>query len=280
MTYLAEWLKDIEKILDYLKTNAPAAIQKNQRFLVLSAQLLRLKAVLDVEMQRYDEALAKFEQMHEIAIRSGKSATIAMALLGRGTETERKGRQAEAIDLLEQACDESFNASKHIMAVTNAYLARAYASNGMAREFRRSIERALKIATAIKMSYGDGTDFVFHSISGVMAEKSYGLIEIGEPQACLDMAEAIQQQIAIEGNRWLDAWIPWDWARAHLMLGNIDQFAEAAITFYTKVKALRSPHALSRAIGLLTTAKEAGYGNRPEIQLFRKLIAEDGQGTE
>lgn len=273
-SYLQEWIRDIEDILDYLSTNAPPQIHSKPRYLVLSAQLLRLKAVIDVEFQRYAEARAKFEQMHQVALLSGNPGTIAMSLLGQGTEAERAGDRDLAIDLLEQARDESFRASKHVMAITNAYLARCYASNGMAREFHRAIETALRIATSIKMYYGDGTDFVFHSLSGILAEKSYGLVELGEAQACLDMADEIRPQITEEVNRWLYAWIPWDWARAHLLLGNIEQCVEAATAFYTRSKALRSPHAVSRAVGLLTAIRDAGYGDRPEVQAFRVLVEE------
>jgi tetratricopeptide (TPR) repeat protein len=273
-TYLEEWIKDIENLLSYLETSAPPPVHLNQRFLILSAQLLRLKAVIDVEMRRYRDARDKFEQMYTVARRSGDAGTIAMSLLGKGTEAERAGEQEKAIDLLEQARDESFRASKHVMAITNAYLARCYASNGMAKEFQRAIDTALKIAQSIKLHYGDGTDFVFHSLSGIMAEKSYGLVELGEAQACLDMRDEIQTQINAEGNRWLDAWIPWDWARSHLMLGNIKECVDSATVFYTKAKALRSPHALSRAVGLLVAIQDAGYGERPEVKPFKELVTE------
>jgi hypothetical protein len=67
--------------------------------------------------------------MDEIAKVIDHPATLAMSYLNVGTELERMGKQEEAIESLEMAREESFRTSKHIMmAVTNAYLARAYAS--------------------------------------------------------------------------------------------------------------------------------------------------------
>jgi len=68
----------------------------------------------------------------------------------------------------------------------------------------------LRIAKSIESSYGDGTDFVFHSLSGVLAEKSYGHLEIGESAETLAMQDEIKSQIALEAIVWLDARIPLD----------------------------------------------------------------------
>jgi len=80
-----------------------------------------------------------------------------------------------------------------------AYPARAYASNEQPAQFKRAIDTAQKIARDIKMYYGDGTDFVFHSISGILAERSYGYLEIKEPEKTLEMKDEIKRQIAVEG---------------------------------------------------------------------------------
>lgn len=90
---------------------------------MLYAQVLRLNAVIDVENQRYEEALYTFRKMHEIAKAIDHPATLAMSYLNIGTELERMGKQEEAVESLELARDESFRASKHSMVVTNAYLA-------------------------------------------------------------------------------------------------------------------------------------------------------------
>ncbi|MGB8345562.1 MAG: helix-turn-helix transcriptional regulator [Ktedonobacteraceae bacterium] len=272
LPYVEEAVSDLNRLFAYIHEQMPPPFRLTLRFQVLYAQLLRLNAVMDVENQRYQEALDKFRQMHTIAVAIDHPATLAIALLGIGTEVERMGRQQEAIDYLEAARDESFRASKHVSALVNAYLARAYASHHQAMQFKRAIDIAQKIATDIKLYYGDGTDFVFHSLSGILAERSYGYLEIKEPQGTLDMKEEIKRQIAIEGNIWLDAWIPLDWARAHLMLGQIEQCVEAGKEFYQKALILQSPHAKSRAVRLLNTLETVGYGNEQSVQDFRREL--------
>lgn len=274
LPYVEESVADLNRLFAYLQEHMPPPLRLESRFQVLYAQLLRLNAVMDVENQRYQEALNTFRQMHEIAIAIDHPATIAIALLGIGTEVERFGKQQEAVDYLEAARDESFRASKHVAALVNAYLARAYASNHQPEQFKRAIDIAQKIATDIKLYYGDGTDFVFHSLSGVLAERSYGYLEIKEPQSTLAMKGEIQRQITIEGNIWLDAWIPLDWARAHLMLGEIEQCVEAGREFYHKASSLRSPHAKSRAVKLINTLELAGYGDRRSVKDFREELGQ------
>jgi tetratricopeptide (TPR) repeat protein len=281
LPYVEESINDLNRLFDYLRTNTPPPLRLDGRFQMLSAQLLRLNAVLDVENQRYEEALSKFRTMHEIAKAIDHPATLALSYLNIGTELERMGKQEEAIEYLELARDESFRASKHVMAVTNAYLARAYASAGQSVKFKRAIEVALRIARSIEMFYGDGTDFVFHSLSGVLAEKSYGHLEIGEPAETLAMQEEIKRQIALEANIWLDAWIPLDWARAYLMLGQVTDSVQTGREFYQKAKSLKSPHARSRAYRLLNTIEAAGHKDVQAVKDFRHMLDnEDSNGLK
>jgi tetratricopeptide (TPR) repeat protein len=281
LPYMEEAVKDLNRLFQYLETNTPPPLRLNRRFQILYAQVLRLNGVIHVENQHYEEALATFQRMHEIAKAIDDPATLAMSYLNMGTELERMGKQEEAIESLELGRDESFRASKQIMVVINAYLARAYASAGQKTKFKRAIDVALRTARDIEMSYGDGTDFVFHSLSGVLAEKSYGHLEIGEPEETLAMKEEIKKQIALEANIWLDAWIPLDWARAYLMLGQIDACVQAGQEFYRKARQLRSPHAKSRAYRLLNTIEAAGYGDEQVVQDFRQLLdSEEKDGLE
>ncbi|MBA4494131.1 helix-turn-helix domain-containing protein [Paenactinomyces guangxiensis] len=283
LPYVEEAVNDLNRLFDYLQANTPPPVRLDKRFQMLYAQVLRLNAVIDVENQRYEEALNKFRRMHEIAKAIDHTATLAMSYLNIGTELERMGKQEEAIDYLELARDESFRASKHVMVVTNAYLARAYASAGQKVKFKRAIEAALRTARSIEnYYYGDGTDFVFHSLSGVLAEKSYGYLEIGEPEETLAMQEEIKSQIALEANIWLDAWIPLDWARAYLMLGQVDKCVQAGQEFYRKAKLLKSPHAKSRAYRLLNTIEAAGYSDVQAVKDFRHMLdnEEDKNGLK
>jgi transcriptional regulator with XRE-family HTH domain len=283
LPYVEEAVNDLNRLFDYLQKNTPPPVRLDKRFQMLYAQVLRLNAVIDVENQRYEDALNKFRRMNEIAKAIDHPATLAMSYLNIGTELERMGKQQEAIDYLELARDESFRASKHIMVVTNAYLARTYASAGQKVKFKRTIEAALRTARSIEnYYYGDGTDFVFHSLSGVLAEKSYGYLEIGEPKETLAMKEEIKNQIALEANIWLDAWIPLDWARAYLMLGQIDKCVQEGREFYRKAKLLKSPHAKSRAYRLLNTIKEAGYSDVQSVKEFQQILdhEEDKHGLK
>ena len=272
LPYVEEAVNDLNRLFDYLRANTPPPLCLDRRFQILYAQVLRLNAVIDVENQRYEEALNKFRKMHEIAKAIDHPPTLAISYLNVGTELERMGKQEEAIEWLELARDESFQASKHVMVVTNAYLARAYASAGQKVKFKRAIEAALRTAKSIRMFYGDGTDFVFHSLSGVLAEKSYGHLEIGEPEETLAMEEEIRGQITLEANIWLDAWIPLDWARAYLMLGQVDNSVQAGQEFYRKAQLLKSPHAKSRAYRLLNTIEAEGYKDVQEVKAFRHML--------
>ncbi|MBD1373836.1 helix-turn-helix domain-containing protein [Hazenella sp. IB182357] len=277
LQYVEEAVDDLNRLFDSLKTDAPPPVRLDERFQILYAQLLRLNAVVDVENQRYDKALSKFKQMNEIAKAIDHPATLAMSYMNIGTELERMGKQEEAIDYLERARDESFRASKHIMVVTNAYLARVYASAGQKLKFERAINAAIRTAKSMdNFYYGDGTDFVFHSFSGVLAEKSYGHLEVRDPKETLLMKDEIKSQIALEGNIWLDAWIPLDWARAHLMLGQIDESVLAGIEFYQKAKKLGSPHAKSRAYRLLNTIESEGYSDIETVRNFRNMLDNEG----
>jgi transcriptional regulator with XRE-family HTH domain len=278
LPYLEQYVDDLNRLFTYIRQNNPPNMIKDSRFLVLYAQVLRLNAVIFVEKQQYEEALKTFYKMHEVAKESNDSATIAMSYLNIGTELERMGKQEEAIEYLELGRDESFHSSKHIVAVVHSYLARVYASAKKAVKFQRAIDTALRVAHSIEnFSYGDGTDFVFHSLSGILAEKSYGYLEIDQPEETLKMKEEIQKQIILESNIWLNAWIPLDWARAHLMLGQIHESVQAGIDFYTKAKALQSPHAQSRAFQLLDKMKKAGYGNDPEVRKFQEILSQKKQ---
>lgn len=276
LPYVEEAVDDLNRLFDYLRTNTPPPVRLDERFQILYAQVLRLNAVIDVEYQRYEEALNKFKKMNEIAKAIDHPATLAMSYLNIGTELERMGKKEKAIEYLEMARDESFRASKHVMAVTNAYLARVYASAGQKEKFKRAITTALSIARSIEnYSYGDGTDFVFHSLSGVLAEKSWGHLEVGEPEETLAMKEEIKSQTAREANIWLDTWIPLDWARAHLMLGEVEKSVEAGEEFYRKAKLLKSPHAKSRAYWLLNTIEAAGYRDVQAVKDFRHMLETD-----
>jgi tetratricopeptide (TPR) repeat protein len=272
---IVESVNDLNRMFDYFRENMPPPAVLEEHFQILYAQVLRLNAVMAVERQEYEQALNHFEQMYTVAKKIDHGGTLAIALLGVGTELERKGEQELAIEKLEEARDESFRASKNVAAFVHAYLARVYASANEGKKFKRAIKTSEDIARSITPYYGDGTDFVFHSLSGILAERSYGYLEIGEPQETLAMKEQIKKQIASEGNLWLDAWIPLDWARAYLMLGEIEKSVQAGKEFYQKAKPLLSPHACSRAYWLLNTLEGAGYKENEAVKGFKEMLNQE-----
>lgn len=252
-----------------LASSLPPTEQLEKQFLRLYAQTQRLHAIMLIERQQYGAALLAFNDMLRIAEALGESSTTALALMGIGTELERAGRQLEAVDRLEQARDISFQASRQVAALINAYLARAYASNKDAIRFNRAIDTAENIATTLGDAYGNGEDYVFHRISGILAERSYGYLEIGEPRKVLDLRPSIVQHIDVTRNTWLHAWMPLDWAQAYLQLKEVEESVREGREFFERTLRLQSPHAISRAYKHLRQLEAAGYAKVPAVRDFR-----------
>jgi tetratricopeptide (TPR) repeat protein len=179
----------------------------------------------------------------------------------------------EAIQYLESARDVTFNTSKNVAAYVHAYLARMYGTTGDEYHFEQAINTALNLAPD---SYGDGTDFVYHRLSGILAEKSYGFLDLGRPEKTLAMREEIEEQIKKDNNLRLAAWILLDWAKAYKMQGKIEESVKEGRDFYTQAQAMQSPHILSRAkrfaSGLLNDAKD--------VQVVKDFYDEVHSGEE
>ncbi|MBV8822102.1 MAG: hypothetical protein JO123_04875, partial [Ktedonobacteraceae bacterium] len=184
------------------------------------------------------------------------------------------------VDRLEQARDVSLRASKQVMAVIHSYLARAYASLHDELHFERAIDVAETLATDLGEQYGDGTDFVFHSLSGTLAERSYGYLDLKQPKQTLAMKKEIICQISWEQNTYLHAWLPLDWARAYMMLKEIEESVKAARLFLHRTFALQSPHAKSRADAYLKALEQNGYKDIQEVKDFRKELDEAKHAQE
>jgi tetratricopeptide (TPR) repeat protein len=106
-------------------------------------------------------------------------------------------------------------------------LARAYTSDGDSLRFQRAIDTAQTLISRLKQNSGHDENHIFYSLSSVLVELSYGYREIGEPRKTLEMLEEITKQIKADHNTRLYAWIPLDWARAYLMLNEIEASANA-----------------------------------------------------
>ena len=261
----------LHNLFEYIKQHQPPTIRNEKRFLRLYAQTLNLDGIVFIGYEEYGKALQTFREMYKVAEQLGEATWIAHSLLTIGVELHRAGyllRQAgdtsdwvmymqEAVQHLERARDLTFNTSKNVAAYVHAYLARMYGSAGDNYHFEQAINTALTLAPT---SYGDGTDFVYHRLSGILAEKSYGFLDLGQPEKTLAMREEIEEQIKKDQNHRLAAWMPWDWAKAYKMQGKIEESVKEARDFYTQAQAMQSPHIMTRAkrfaSGLLNDYKD------------------------
>lgn len=262
----------LNSLFAYFREHTPPPLHLERRFQLLLAQVQRLNAVTAVEQRRYDQALKLYERMYETAKEADDASLLALALMSRGTELERRGEKRAALSLLEEARDVSFGASKHIVVFVHSYLARVYASVGDTMRFERAIHSAMLMASSLNGSYGDGTQFVFGRASSILAEKSYGYLELGEPQKTLEMRAEIEQQIQSDQDTRLEIWIPLDWARAYHALGQIEECIKEGQTFYRRAAAMRSPHAISQAQKFLGELEKHGYGRVLAVQDFREEL--------
>ena len=250
--------RHLHQLFEYLEQHQPPTIQNEKRFLRLYIQTLVLDGIVFIGYEEYDKALQTFRRMKSIAEQLGEPTWIAHSLLAIGIELHRSGyllRRAgdtsnwtaymqEAVQCVERARDLTFNTSKNVAAYVHAYLARVYGSIGENYRFEQAINSALNLASN---NYGDGTEFVYHRRSGILAEKSYGFLDLGQPEKTLAMREEIAKQIEEDKNSRLEAWIHLDWARAYSMQGEIEESVKEGRAFYVKAQAMQSPHILTRA---------------------------------
>lgn len=260
----------LSRLFDYFLTYLPPPSLLEPRFLQLQAQVQRLLGVMNVEQQQYDNALQCFYRMNQIAEKLGEPYFITLAQMNIGVELERAGHKKEAVELLEKARDTSFGTSREIAALVNSYLARAYASSGDALHFQRAIGTAQTLLSRLKQSSGHDENHLFYSLSGVLAELSYGYPEIGEPQKTLEMQDSIVKQIKADHNTRLHTWIPLDWARAYFMLHEIEESAQEGIELLHRALEAQSPHIISRAHDHLVTLEKSGYADVKAVQEFRE----------
>ncbi len=262
----------LNSLFAYYQEHVPLPLRLQMRFQLLYAQVQRLNAVTSVEKKRYNEALETYGRMYETAQQADDAALLALTLMSMGTESQRRGEKEVALSRLEEARDASFGAGKHIVAFVHSYLARVYASVGDKVRFERAIHSARTMASSLNGSYGDGTQFVFGRVSSILAERSYGYLELGEPQKTLEMRMEIEGQIRDDQDVRLEIWIPLDWARAYHRLGQIEECIKEGRAFYRRAVTVHSPHAISQAKKLLRALEKDGYGTVQAVQDFREEL--------
>ncbi len=264
-------LDRLNSFFGHFQRELPPPSRLEERFLRLYAQVQRLNAIACVERKDYEAAIAVYGQMHDTAKQLGNSETLALVQMSIGSELERAERKQEAVEWLEQARDTSFQAGKYVAAFVHSYLARAYSSAGDALRFERAVDLAYRLASSVP-NYGNGTSFVYGKLSSVLAEKSWGYIQLGQPQKVLDMRNEISQQVAIDRDLRLRAWITLDWARANMMLGEVERAVNEAREFYRRVSEMQSAHAIRQAYMFVLELEGAGYGDVEDVQDFRGML--------
>jgi transcriptional regulator with XRE-family HTH domain len=252
-------------LFEHFQREMPPPARLEARFLRLSAQLRRLQAVCAVERRDYAAAIALYGKMHALARQLDEAGTLAMAVMSLGSELSRAGRAAEAVDALERARDLSFAASKPIAAFVLTYLGRVYAAAGDMPRFERTLAAARAVGDALGDAYGDGGEFIYARQSSILAELSWGWLELGRPRETLALRAEIARQIAADGDRRLATWIPLDWARAHLMLGEPEAAVAEARAFAEGATAMGSPHARRQVRSFLRAVEAAGYGGVADL---------------
>jgi len=266
--------KHLSNLFGYFLTYLPPPALLEPRFLRLHAQIQRLMGVMHAERQHYDDALQSYIKMNQIAEQLGEPYFLTLAQMNVGVELERAGHRKEAAELLEKARDTSFGTSREIAALVHSYLARAYASDGDSLRFQRAIDTAQTLISRLKQNSGHDENHLYYSMSCVLAELSYGYSEIGEPRKTLDMQETITKQIKADHNTRLNAWIPLDWARAYLMLNDIEASANAGIELLHRAIDAQAPQIISRAEEHLIKLEKTGYTDREEVQQLRHEVNE------
>lgn len=73
-------------------------------------------------------------------------------------------------------------------------LIRVYGSNGDKVRFERAVNTGLTLTRSLSGAYEDGEDFIYSwsPVSAIMAEQSWGYIELGMPEKTLAMREDSQ----------------------------------------------------------------------------------------
>jgi tetratricopeptide (TPR) repeat protein len=261
----------LHHLFEHFFRSVPLASQLEPRFLRLYADAQCIRAVLHVERRRYAEALDTYASMYDTAKQLGEPATLAHALMNIGVELDRAGRKQEAVEHLEHARDISFRANKAWAALIHSYLSRIYAGSGDSLRFQRASETAQTLAIHLP-TYENDEEAVFYNMSGVLAERSYGYLEIGKPEMTLSTRDEIMRQIRLDHNIRLETWIFLDWARAYLMLHEVEEGVKAAQEFLQRSSTLQSDHAFRRVHAYLGDLENAGYIDIPIVRDFREEL--------
>lgn len=250
-------------------------LESNKDYLHLLAHCKRLEEVVYTEKRDYGQALKSAHAMLHLAERAGDTVAQAIANIRIGVELLREDDRAKnllALKYLEKGCDISLSLSKDVIGFCHAMLARGYAQVGSLEKFERAIETAITFSSDMIGQTVVTSGYVFHSFSGILEEKSNGLILLQQGKKALDTLPEISKHVTLEKNTYLDMWLPLDYAQSFLCENDIEQSIAAVYQFYENIKSYSSQRINSKVIDHIKQMNERGYGNEKIVREFTELI--------
>ncbi|HEU5226900.1 MAG TPA: helix-turn-helix transcriptional regulator, partial [Ktedonobacteraceae bacterium] len=268
-------VKKLGQLFAYFNEALPPPVRLEKRYRFLYVQYLRLKATALLEQKQYKETMQIYQEIFHLVKNETEPSLKALVLKSIGKELNREGNHQEAVDYLEEARDAAMNGSKLLRAFIHSYLIRAYGGNKDLVRFERAVNTGLTLARSVG-DYEDGTDFIYSwsAVSAIMAEQSWGYIELGMPQKTLAMREEITEALRMDQDVRVEAWIPLDWAKAYQQLDEIEQCIHELREFYSRCTIMGSSHALSQVQKVLHALDDGGYGGILAVKEFREELAE------
>jgi|SRR5579859_2163191 len=268
-------IKQLGKLFAYFNESLPPPVRLERRYVFLYVQYLRLKATAYLEKKQYKAVMQVYEEIFSLVKHEAEPSVKALVLKSIGKELSRDGQHEEAVSCLEDARDVAINGSRLLRAFIHSYLIRTYGGNKDALRFERAVNTGLTLAKGLG-DYEDGTDFIYSwsAVSAIMAEQSWGYIELGMPKKTLAMREEITEALRLGQDTRVQAWIPLDWAKAYKMIGEIEKCIDELREFYRRCTIMGSFHALSQVDKVLDSLDEDGYGNVQAVRDFREELVE------
>jgi tetratricopeptide (TPR) repeat protein len=271
-------VRKLGKLFAYFNESLPPPARLEKRYLFLYVQYLRLKATAYLEKKQYKEVMQIYEEIFRLVKNENLPSLKALALKSIGKELSRNDQHEEAVSYLEEARDVAIDGSRLLRAFVYSYLIRAYGGNKEVLRFERTVNTGLTLAKGLSKD-DDGTDFIYSwsAISAIMAEQSWGYIELGMPEKTLAMRDEITEALRLGQDTRVEAWIPLDWAKAYKMIGEIEECIKELREFYKRCKIMGSPHALSQVNKVLRSLEKGGYGQVQVVKEFKEeLSAQEG----
>lgn len=250
-------------------------LENNKDYLHLLAHCKRLEEVVYTEKRNYEQSLKSAQAMLQLGERAGDMAAQAIANIRIGVELLREDdteKNLFALQYLEKGSDISLGLSKDVIGFCHAMLARGYAQAGSPEKFERAIETAITFSSGMVGQTVVTSGYVFHCFSGILEEKSNGLILLQQGKKALEVLSEIEKQVALEKNSYLDMWLPLDYAQSFLCENDIEQSITALYQFYDNIKDYKSQRINSKLINHIKQLEDRGYGNERIVREFTERV--------